>query len=252
MSPLSSSTLFHFTSSRENLISILATEFSPRFSFEEFTGAIGEGSGTAEFAVGIPMVCFCDIPLSLAADHMMVYGRYALGLTKDWGRRLGVAPVLYTYPEAATTDAVIRLHLTIEVLRGTADDGAEFSADTERLICFVKPYEGTLRRIGHQEKRVRFYDEREWRYVPPGPWTALERQSFDDPGVRATANEEIGRRSRLRFEPADIRYIVVATESEIGPMVSEIRRIKSPKYSSADIDLLCTRIVSARQIAEDF
>ena len=252
MSPLSSSTLFHFTNRREHLLNILEDEFSPHYSFEDFAGVLGPGADQRNAAVAIPMVCFCDIPLSQTQAHMKAYGSYALGLTKSWGRRLGVSPVLYAYAGAATAIAVIDLHLQIEVLRGTFDDGAEFSPDTERLMCFVKPYEGRLPRPGRKSKPVRFYDEREWRYVPPAPWRALQRRDFADEKVRRLANADVRTRFRLSFEPSDIRYIVVATEDEIGPMISEVRRIKTPKYSQNDIAILSTRIVSAAQIAADF
>jgi len=45
---------------------------------------------------------------------------------------------------------------------------------------------------------------------------------------------------------------VVAEEIEIPRMIQEVRRIKTPKFSGDDIALLCSRIVSAEQIAADF
>lgn len=252
MSPLSSNTLFHFTSRRGHLLRILTEEFRPHYAFEDFGNFFGSLAGDRDAAVGIPMVCFCDIPLSQTAAHMNTYGRYALGLTKPWGQRLGVSPVLYTYPGAATIVAVINLHIQIEALRGTMDDGAAFNPYTERFMCFVKPYVGDLTRGGLVATEVRFYDEREWRYVPEGPWVALKRAEFADAASVSAANADVAARYRLSFDPGDVRYIVVADEREIGPMIADVRRIKSRKYSSEAIDILCTRIVSAQQIAEDF
>jgi len=251
MSPLSSSTLFHFTPRLENLLGILTDEFLPHYSLEDYAPVFG-GRIAGDAAAAIPMVCFCDMPLSQAAGHITSYGRYSIGLTKSWGMAAGVAPVLYTYPDSATTAAVIYLHLRIEELQGTVGDGAPFSPQTERLICFVKPYEGELRRDGHDPKPVRFYDEREWRFVPARGWRALTRAEFADAQVRNAANGELWPALRLSFEPADIRYIVVAEEIEIPRMIQEVRRIKTPKFSGDDIALLCSRIVSAEQIAADF
>lgn len=33
----------------------------------------------------IPMVCFCDLPLSLIAKHLKEYGCFGIGMTKRWG-----------------------------------------------------------------------------------------------------------------------------------------------------------------------
>lgn len=252
MTPLSSATLFHFTGRIENLIGILEHEFIPQYSLEDYSGVLGQLVGDADVSVGIPMVCFCDMPLSQAASHITTYGRYSLGLTKEWGKRAGVSPILYTYPGSATTAAVVRVHLRVQQLQGTINDGAEFSGQTERLWCFVKPYEGELRRDGQEPKRVRFYDEREWRFVPEGEWRALKRTEFMDFRQRQAANAHLRGRFVLSFDPADIRYIIVATEDEIAPMIGEVQRIKSPKYSPADISLLCSRIVSAAQVSADF
>jgi hypothetical protein len=231
-------------------VGILTHEFVPRYSLEEFAPVLSARSTDVDLGVGIPMVCFCDMPLSQAARHKEAYGRYALGLTKAWGMAAGVAPVLYTYPSAATTDAFVKLHLEIEELRGTADDGAPFSYETERFLCFVKPYEGVRRREGRDPEQFRFYDEREWRYDPRGPWRALTRAEYGDPQAKNAANSAIA--DRLSFTPNDIRYIIVETDGEIPSMIDEVRRIKSPKYSKPDIDLVCSRIVSAAQIAADF
>lgn len=252
MSSLSSSTLFHFTRRLENLLGILRDEFRPRYCLEDFSGVFGHLSPNTDLGVAIPMVCFCDMPLSQTASHMRFYGKYALGLSKEWGMRAGVAPILYTYQQAATTDAIVRLHLEIERLTGTLDDGAAFSSETERLFCFMKPYDGVLKREGFAEESVRYYDEREWRYVPVGPWTSLNREQFSEGDRRNTANASLDSEQRLRFEPNDIRYVVVEKDDEIPAMITHLRQIKSPKYSLLDIDVLCTRIVSAGQVAADF
>lgn len=42
-----------------------------------------------------PMVSFCDIPLSLAKDQIEKYGSYAIGMTKEWGIKNSLNPVVY-------------------------------------------------------------------------------------------------------------------------------------------------------------
>jgi len=43
----------------------------------------------------IPMVCFCDIPLSQLVSHIDTYGKYGLGMSKEWGIKKGLNPVIY-------------------------------------------------------------------------------------------------------------------------------------------------------------
>ncbi|PIU57160.1 MAG: hypothetical protein COS88_01980 [Chloroflexi bacterium CG07_land_8_20_14_0_80_51_10] len=56
---LSADTLFHFTKSQDDLISILTNEFEPRYCIEN----LGFQTENQE-NLAIPMVCFCDLPLS--------------------------------------------------------------------------------------------------------------------------------------------------------------------------------------------
>lgn len=90
MSTLSANTLFHFTRNKENLISILKSYFYPRYCLEEFYFIPKIKTKWA-----LPMVCFCDIPLSQIKNHTLKYGEYAIGLTKEWAQIKGITPVLY-------------------------------------------------------------------------------------------------------------------------------------------------------------
>src|SRR5574337_1418490 len=91
MSTISSETLFHFTNSAEYLISIFRSEFYPRYSLETLLD-LGNGN---KLEVAIPMVCFCDIPLSQIKNHLNTYGYYGIGMSKDWAKKVGLNPVLY-------------------------------------------------------------------------------------------------------------------------------------------------------------
>ncbi len=255
---LSSSTLFHFTDRIEGLISILTDEFRPHYALEDLGDVFGRPSDRRDPVLGIPMVCFCDIPLSQTARHMQTYGNYAIGLTKGWAMNARLAPVIYSHPESDTAREILDLYERADPgpFRDVAGEqapatAANFDCERERLVCFLKPYKGRFHRRGQPSHEVIFYDEREWRYVPPPPWRAIDRDEYIDFRRLKAVNEEIRDRHRLSFEPSDIRYVIVADETEILPMIEEIRGIKA-RYSESERQLLCSRIVTAAQVASDF
>jgi hypothetical protein len=79
----------------------------------------------------------------------------------------------------------------------------------------------------------------------------LRKEDYDDFEKRDEANSELRRNYRLGFEPSDIRYIIVAREDEVLPMIREVERIKD-KYTGDQKRLLASRVISAEQIAADF
>lgn len=89
---LSSSNLYHFTREKKFLKSILENGFYPRTSIENLSFLMH--NYTRAF-IGVPMVCFCDIPINLIEEHTNQYGRYGIGLSKEWGIRNGLNPVQY-------------------------------------------------------------------------------------------------------------------------------------------------------------
>jgi hypothetical protein len=97
MSNISSNSLFHFTGKRENLIGILQNNIMPRFSQELVPLSLDVANG--RFSGAIPMVCFCDISLGQIRDHLSMYGNYGIGMTKEWGIRMGLNPIIYINPD---------------------------------------------------------------------------------------------------------------------------------------------------------
>ncbi|WP_072008674.1 abortive infection system antitoxin AbiGi family protein [Hymenobacter sp. IS2118] len=103
---LSSNTLFHFTKSREILTLILTNEFSPRYCLEDFTMlGITEADKTA-LELAVPMICFCDIPLSKIRYHLSCYGNYGIGMKKSWGIKKRVTPIIYASPKSETISLI--------------------------------------------------------------------------------------------------------------------------------------------------
>jgi hypothetical protein len=252
---ISSNTLFHFTDNINNLIDILTNEFRPHISLEIF-GDIFSGAdiGNAE---AIPMVSFCDLPLSQVKDHVEFYGNYGIGLSKEWGIANGVNPVMYLEPRSYLKKHFLKL-LEISDVKVDKDILSTFF----EIASFVKIYKGICYRKGKYLPDIIFYNEREWRFVPLRPEGMLPEkflnsffmsaEEFLDEQQRESVNSRLRSAFKLSFEPNSIKYIIVSNENEILPMVKAIKEIKGNKYSYDLLQILTTRVISASQIKEDF
>jgi len=87
---LKSNVLTHFTNSINNLENILTNNFIPKLSLENYKIFFNNDK-----KIYIPMICFCDIPLHLIHTHIGDYGSYGLGLSKKWGIKNKLNPVIY-------------------------------------------------------------------------------------------------------------------------------------------------------------
>jgi hypothetical protein len=273
---ISSNTLFHFTNGIHHITSILKDGFfRPNLSLEDLSFL------KIEEKVAIPMISFCDIPLSQTKLHTRVYGYYGIGLSKSWGQRNGLSPVLYTHPDSPLTLSLRqclawthRRYLDIEesiseaspfpapaarAIRTGPSSGDQYLELWDQLLriqCFIKPYEGPLHRGSQSFPNIRFYDEREWRFVPELAGDLfkylLDENDYNNFATRKKANREIQTRSRLCFEPPDIKYIIIAREKEILPMIRKIEEIGGDRDTQNQLKVLSSNIISAERIAEDF
>ena len=272
---ISSNTLFHFTSTIDHIRSILEDEFWPNLSLEDLSCLELE-------KVAIPMVSFCDIPLSQTKTHMERYGSYGIGLSKSWGKKNGVNPVLYTYQGSPLATGLnqslawtyakylglrklptphvmwARIASIARAERQGATRHRQYGRLWDQLLkiqCFIKPYEGPFYRNNQQFQNVRFYDEREWRFVPGLRGDLIKyllyEDEYNDKTVREKANREI-RETRIGFEPSDIKYIIVSRNEEILPLIKVIEDIKGARYEGDPIKLLCSKIICADDIEKDF
>jgi hypothetical protein len=248
---LSANSLFHFTPSLDNLINILTNEFRPHVCLEDLNVLFKTVAPQEALKVAIPMVCFCDIPLSQTGQHLDTYGEYGIGMTKQWGIQNGIAPVLYTYP-----GSLVQARLATMIQRILKEGDDSFHTELFELYydfaCFVKSYDGKLNRAG-KTRPVRFYDEREWRFVPQmeAPYrTGIQLAEYLDERRKLKANQTFAERS-ISFTPNDIRYLIVKGEDDILPLIHEVARIKV-KYSADEVQLLQSRVNTAEQIRTDF
>src|SRR5262245_47731955 len=269
---LSSATLFHFTRSLEALKKILSGGFKPFYSSEDL-----RMFGVTE-CPGIPMVSFCDIPLSQAKKHVGDYGRYAIGLGKNWGMTKNISPVHYIYENSICARVISEVYHSLPKEAFYVDCTC-MKFDTRTAIFFYgKPYRGHLLREDTaagkivDKGEVTFYDEREWRYVPfadqtikgmeeipAGVRTMLSEREYAKSEILAGANTSLHNHYKLTFGAEDAKYLIVDSEDEIPELVDFIYHVQGDSENSEltncpanEKKRLTTRLISMREIEQDF
>lgn len=244
---ISANTLFHFTRDYSTLINILMSKFYPRLCLEHCLLS----DSNKKWAV--PMVCFCDIPLSNIAQHTQKYGNYAIGIKKNWAIEQGVSPILYVHEKSRIVEQC-RNALEWSIERNGVGDAIidERVAKLISMFYMMKPYEVEESSTGQRHK-IRYYDEREWRYIPPisnGKNIFLTEENYNNKGVRDEVNVS-NERFGVDFYPDAINYIIVEKEKEIVPLIHELSYIKGD-FPHKSVELLTSRILSMDRIKEDF
>lgn len=178
----------------------------------------------SEITVGIPMISFCDLPISDMHEYLKAnnsdkligkYGDCTIGLKREWAAKLGMSHVWYHDEKS-------------EFLRRTLPNKNDLlkSLQSKRnhnrweLISRIKPFMGELE--SKDFKSYRFYDEKEIRYVPKpselkkkNVCNILTQEEYDK-YKEAASNKEKGSplipNIAITFKPFDINYIFFSNE----------------------------------------
>lgn len=242
--------LFHFTKIN-GLYAILSSTFKVSYARERILG----GNKIKEFAV--PMVSFSDLRLSELKDNIGTYGKFGIGLTKEWAINNGLNPVMYASQQSLFTENFINATEDFFKLVMQSDDisGKYETAynNTLNTLRYIKNYKGDLIRPGKKTKKnYVFANEREWRYVPAISQNIL---GFVPIGQIQTAqqkskfNQKV-KHLRLSFQPDDIQYIIVEKDQDINNLINHLRRVKG-RFSTKTVDRLASRILTYNQIEND-
>jgi len=256
---LSSNNLYHYTNTKENLLSIIENGFQPRYSLEKLGIDIknktllaishllesdnSQSSINDEFA--IPMCCFCDIPLNLVDNHRTIYGNYAIGLKKDWGERQALSPVIYLPEDGETRvlfEKLVKNHQNyinggyVKLKNSSILKLHELFDAIVDLTMFVKPYSGFFEKGLYKNENHKFYDEREWRYKPSKMLckSYMTKEEFNSFSSSETRNQQM---EYIKFDLFDITDIIVPEEE-----VDEFRELilKMPKFKLIDTGIIDT------------
>jgi Putative abortive phage resistance protein AbiGi, antitoxin len=248
---ISSTVLFHFTKSMENLKSILKHGFYPRYCPEYTLDPSDRRAASMNKPPmwAVPMVCFCDLPLSLIRKHLAKYGHYGIGLAKQWGEKNGVTPVIYTHPNSPTLASVLPLNAS-----GEANNVKSALMDSRLLAAYTKPTVGKAWRNDRVvPEDVTFYDEREWRYVPlvQGAQSVfLNHSDYSDDCKREEMHKLFRRKCKLSIHPDDIQYLMLPDEPDEQNII-ELAKFLKRLYKPNDAMLVTTTIMTVDCIHED-
>lgn len=246
--------LFHFTK-KEALYNILSYDFKISYAKELIIGP------NHRRELGVPMVSFCDLKLSELSKFIQDdYGKYAIGLKKEWAYRKNVCPVMYMSRDATMTDKLIEgidgISNQIQNLNNIneLEQANNLYQNILNMYRYIKNYDGELHRH-HQPPNLnyRFADDREWRFVPDfyteGIWPLVPITSIDT----AVKKKELNRQAShltLSFEPDDIQYLIVANDNEINELITHLEEVKG-RFDLQTRLRLTSRILTIDQIQND-
>lgn len=253
---------------------ILRDGLFPNYCKEQYLGGGKDG------IIGIPMVCFCDIPIMRVQDFSGDFGRFAIAFSKDWALKKAINPVFYVHESGLMKtlsffrtvekyfsnihhagDAKMNVMLNIfnqQQLNNFADlvraIQTRYANDT--LLGYIKPY------ISQNEhgKRIN-YTESEWRYIVTEmngvKWLRGEKYKEwrGNPNKpKPKAPKEVLEK-KLTFAVDDITYLITKTEEDSMKLLQDIQKLKricGKDISDLDRYKLVNKIISFEKIENDF
>lgn len=267
---ISASSLFHFTKGGiEVLKKILVEGFKVSYCEEihpsHFTNndnhnlevqmPFGINSNTMfSTKILIPMVCFCDIPLSQIKNHVSPpdgYGYYGIGLSKKWGISKGLNPVFYIannsqvareisqyrYQKTSAITSKSREYFGSKIETYDYDDSISDIIDNygniyPTTMLFYKAvgekvFKGFKDSYIELRETKSYQDEKEWRYLPSRPYIINIRSRHGQTNPYhwqlIEAENKIRRENKPTYENLifcweDITFIIVKNDIEVDEM----------------------------------
>lgn len=294
LNKINSSSLFHFTRKFDTLQSIVRNGLRFSFAFEylsptiianftypsnpQVVSHVYENTGVA-----IPMISFCDIPITRASEHIIRYGQYMIGLDKDLIIQLYkeiVNPVIYIHSnnlkdsfEEVSCVYSEAFNQQIQQVLDFSDKKRFIKADdewrnmlkplmdrkilTKYIMGLLKPY---------FEKGNCYYDEREWRaFWPDQISKEIEWKwgiTYEDyKSNKAEWNKVLASDANYMTIPEGFLYlgithIVVKNDNQIKRMIDFIMKSKTifgqTNVSQEERLLLVSKITSLERISLDY
>ena len=229
---LSSTTLFNFTDSFSHLVSNLENGF--------YCGELYEKLPFKSRAAGyrVAMVCFCDIPLGQIKEHLGWYGNFAIGIRREYARTYGINPVWYMH-----TDNI--------VLKKMFSHKDKSLLNESPILPYIKRFLGKQKDVSGQNKMKKFYDEREWRYIPQNKDFRVELITNGTHIENEKIVESTKKVTHMPLKLDTIEYIIVDNDENKKELYKVLKNL-SKKDKSVTYEDLVSSILTCSQIRKDF
>ena len=276
MSNYRTSSVFKFTKDFELLKKILKNGIIPNYCEEDLS------FDSQVFCVGIPVSCFCDIPITLLDEHNSRYGNYGIALSKDWALKNGLSPIMYianpnilrsVYHHFSLNHFTIKYlqaqiknnqtdHNLAALFRDYADlkNAENEHAVNTHIIGYLKKYQGEYR-----NKPINNYEENEWRFLVPDKdgtewfWSREDYQKWRFPNGNLNADKpspsEALKKYTLQYCCEDISYLLVKDEEFKSRLIDYIKGLTTIGGNTATDDdryNLISKIITLDQVKRDF
>lgn len=163
--------MYHYTSTIDNVANILKEKkLYPQFCSENLGTKMKPHLG-----FGIPQICCCDIPVSMARNMRSQYGNFAIAFSKEWGIKKEFNPIFYTQDERVINSYLVLYELAskylknkkAEILRLNENEvnnyyreSFDYKSSMNFVFGYIKKYKGEWK-----NKEYFNYEENEWRYI---------------------------------------------------------------------------------------
>lgn len=234
----SANTFFHFMDKEKYLHEIIKDKkMYPRFCEEDISSLDLDIK-----SIRIAMKCFCDIPLHLVSEHKKEYGSYCIGLSKEWGMRNGLQPVIYYNTDSSFTNVFKTSYNA--AMKYAIDDTLidEVGGIINHAFKYIKPVIGS----DLKTKKIKdFTDEKEWRYVPnitdlDFSEVLVKKGIIKDQQLIEKYNQNIKESKYcLSYDYDDIKYLFVNNDSQRRRLIKLINKLEC---SQIEKDRLISKI----------
>ena len=300
MNEINSSSLFHFTRSLDIIKKIIINGLRYSFAFEQlpkkiissylYTDLDIKDESAISNGVAIPMISFCDIPITRASQHIEKYGQYMIGFDKvNFTKAFAtlINPVIYVHSpnlQDAITEfgteykkANNELHkilTTKAAQKKYANKTSQELLNNKDFITKVDPFlqkqflsnflVGLVKPI--EDETHYYYDEREWRLFLPEKtndigwiWSITKEeyeQNKNDWNEDLEKNKNTFIKIPWKYYNEYITHIVVSKEEEIDQLIQLIMTSDKILGFENNNDYsrmkLISKITSFERIEKDF